>query len=84
MSGAACLFVILGLELAAMDFGDASEQRNDPLRMIAAVTAGVAFLGFGPGIHIEREGPQHLHRDVVVARGGNRPRMCCWANALVG
>ena len=29
-----------------MDFG-AGEQRNDPLRMIEAVTAGVAFLAAG-------------------------------------
>ena len=43
---AACLFVIIGRELAALDFGD-GEQRNDPLRMIEAVTAGVAFLAAG-------------------------------------
>ncbi|KUF12074.1 MgtC/SapB family protein [Pseudoponticoccus marisrubri] len=43
---AACLFVIIGRELAAMDFGE-NEQRNDPLRMIEAVTAGVAFLAAG-------------------------------------
>ena len=30
-----------------MDFGGSSEQRNDPLRMIEAVTAGVAFLAAG-------------------------------------
>ena len=47
VSVAACLFVLLGLELAAMDFGGSSEQRNDPLRMIEAVTAGVAFLAAG-------------------------------------
>ena len=46
VSVAACLFVILGRELAAMDFGS-GEQRNDPLRMIEAVTAGVAFLAAG-------------------------------------
>ncbi|MCA0961928.1 MgtC/SapB family protein [Salipiger bermudensis] len=46
VSVAACLFVILGLELASMEFGG-SEQRNDPLRMIEAVTAGVAFLAAG-------------------------------------
>ncbi len=46
VSVAACLFVLLGRELAAMDFG-AGEQRNDPLRMIEAVTAGVAFLAAG-------------------------------------
>lgn len=46
VSVAACLFVILGRELAALDFGD-GEQRNDPIRMIEAVTAGVAFLAAG-------------------------------------
>ena len=46
VSVAACLFVIIGRELAAMDFGD-SAQRNDPIRMIEAVTAGVAFLAAG-------------------------------------
>jgi len=43
---AACLFVVLGREIAALDFG-AEAQRNDPLRMIEAVTAGVAFLAAG-------------------------------------
>lgn len=45
---AACLFVIIGRELAALDFGGGNnEQRNDPIRMIEAVTAGVAFLAAG-------------------------------------
>ncbi|BBU55508.1 magnesium transporter MgtC [Mameliella alba] len=44
---AACLFVLIGRELSALDFGGAGEQRNDPLRMIEAVTAGVAFLAAG-------------------------------------
>lgn len=44
---AACLFVIIGLELASLQFGDGNEQTNDPLRMIEAVTAGVAFLAAG-------------------------------------
>ncbi|WP_397544677.1 MgtC/SapB family protein [Roseovarius salis] len=47
VSVAACLFVIIGRELAAMDFGGDTEQRNDPIRMIEAVTAGVAFLAAG-------------------------------------
>lgn len=47
VSVAACLFVIIGRELAAMDFGGNAEQRNDPIRMIEAVTAGVAFLAAG-------------------------------------
>ena len=46
VSVAACLFVVLGREIAALDFG-AEAQRNDPLRMIEAVTAGVAFLAAG-------------------------------------
>ncbi|MWD28729.1 MgtC/SapB family protein [Aquicoccus sp. SCR17] len=44
---AACLFVILGMEISHLDFGGNGEQRNDPLRMIEAVTAGVAFLAAG-------------------------------------
>jgi len=47
VSVAACLFVILGLEISNLDFGSSGEQRNDPLRMIEAVTAGVAFLAAG-------------------------------------
>ncbi len=44
---AACLFVIVGLELAELEFGDAGSKRADPLRLIEAVTAGVAFLAAG-------------------------------------
>ncbi|WP_146587573.1 MgtC/SapB family protein [Puniceibacterium confluentis] len=47
VSVAACLFVIIGQELSALQFGADGEQRNDPLRMIEAVTAGVAFLAAG-------------------------------------
>jgi len=47
VSVAACLFVIIGRELAALDFGGQGQQRNDPIRMIEAVTAGVAFLAAG-------------------------------------
>lgn len=47
VSVAACLFVILGRELSALDFNGQGEQRHDPLRMIEAVTAGVAFLAAG-------------------------------------
>lgn len=47
VSVAACLFVILGMEISSLDFGASGEQRNDPLRMIEAVTAGVAFLAAG-------------------------------------
>ncbi|MDQ2093522.1 MgtC/SapB family protein [Rhodalgimonas zhirmunskyi] len=44
---AACLFVLVGQELSSIPFGNAGEQRHDPLRMIEAVTAGVAFLAAG-------------------------------------
>ncbi|MFW2542167.1 MgtC/SapB family protein [Primorskyibacter sp. 2E107] len=44
---AACLFVLVGQELSAISFGDSGEQHHDPLRMIEAVTAGVAFLAAG-------------------------------------
>ncbi|WP_121632208.1 MgtC/SapB family protein [Tropicibacter alexandrii] len=47
VSVAACLFVLVGRELSALDFGSSGEQRHDPLRMIEAVTAGVAFLAAG-------------------------------------
>lgn len=48
VSLAACLYVIVGRELAAIDFTDGSGQlRVDPLRLIEAVTAGVAFLVAG-------------------------------------
>ena len=44
---AACLFVLVGQELSSIEFGNTGEQRHDPLRMIEAVTAGVAFLAAG-------------------------------------
>lgn len=47
VSLAACLYVIVGRELSMMDFGQAGEMRVDPIRLIEAVTAGVAFLVAG-------------------------------------
>ena len=47
VSVAACLFVLRGQELSRLDFGGSGGQQNDPLRMIEAVTAGVAFLAAG-------------------------------------
>ena len=48
VSLAACLYVIVGRELAAIDFTSGQgEMRVDPLRLIGAVTAGVAFLVAG-------------------------------------
>ncbi|TDL79831.1 MgtC/SapB family protein [Palleronia sediminis] len=47
VSIAACLFTLVGLELAQLDFGGDEVKRVDPLRLIEAVTAGVAFLAAG-------------------------------------
>lgn len=44
---AACLFILVSQNLATMDFGARDAMRVDPLRLIEAVTAGVAFLGAG-------------------------------------
>ena len=44
---AACLFVLVGLELTELEFGDTGTISSDPLRLIDAVTAGVAFLAAG-------------------------------------
>ncbi len=47
VSIAACLFVIVGIELSELEFGTGNNQQHDPLRLIKAVTAGVAFLAAG-------------------------------------
>lgn len=47
VSLAACLFIVVSQQLAAMPFGDSDALRVDPLRLIEAVTAGVAFLAAG-------------------------------------
>ncbi|MFD2738479.1 MgtC/SapB family protein [Sulfitobacter aestuarii] len=44
---AACLFIIIGQELGSLEFGNGDQMRFDPLRLIEAVTAGVAFLAAG-------------------------------------
>lgn len=44
---AACLFVIVGQELATLEFDSDDVKRIDPLRLIEAVTSGVAFLAAG-------------------------------------
>lgn len=44
---AAALFVMLGQEVTHLDFGGTDDMRIDPLRLIEAVTAGVAFLAAG-------------------------------------
>lgn len=47
VSLAACLFVLTGLEITQLEFGEGDVLRVDPLRLIEAVTAGVAFLAAG-------------------------------------
>jgi putative Mg2+ transporter-C (MgtC) family protein len=47
VSLAACLFVVTGQELSRLSFGADEVLRVDPLRLIEAVTAGVAFLAAG-------------------------------------
>lgn len=47
VSMAACLFIIVGQQLAQVPFGAEDALRVDPLRLIEAVTAGVAFLAAG-------------------------------------
>ncbi|RKT30795.1 putative Mg2+ transporter-C (MgtC) family protein [Roseovarius halotolerans] len=47
VSIAACLFIIVSQQLAHLPFGDKDALRVDPLRLIEAVTAGVAFLAAG-------------------------------------
>lgn len=47
VSIAACLFTIVGLEISTLEFGGADDKRIDPLRLIEATTAGVAFLAAG-------------------------------------
>ena len=48
VSMAACTFIIVSQQLAALDFGMGGDNmRVDPLRLIEAVTAGVAFLAAG-------------------------------------
>lgn len=44
---AACVFTLLGFELATITIESSERLRVDPLRLIEAVTAGVAFLAAG-------------------------------------
>lgn len=47
VSLAACLLFVVGSEIALVDFGTVGEMQVDPLRLIEATTAGVAFLVAG-------------------------------------
>lgn len=47
VSMAACLFILVSQQLATLSFGAEDALRVDPLRLIEAVTAGVAFLAAG-------------------------------------
>jgi len=44
---AACLFTLLGSELLQIEATSSASIRTDPMRVIEAVTAGVAFLAAG-------------------------------------
>lgn len=44
---AACLFTLLTFELVELEFGSPQTLRTDPIRLIEAITAGVAFLAAG-------------------------------------
>lgn len=44
---ASCLFTLIAAEIMARDYTGASGLQTDPLRLIEAVTAGVAFLAAG-------------------------------------
>ncbi|MGR3565188.1 MAG: MgtC/SapB family protein [Heliomarina sp.] len=47
VSIAACLFILVSQHLGSLPFGVGNEVQIDPLRLIEAVTAGVAFLAAG-------------------------------------
>jgi putative Mg2+ transporter-C (MgtC) family protein len=47
VSFAACLFIVTGQELTRLSFGEGEVIQVDPLRLIEAVTAGIAFLAAG-------------------------------------
>jgi len=44
---AACLFIVVSQQLAQLSFGVKDNIKVDPLRLVEAVTAGVAFLAAG-------------------------------------
>lgn len=44
---ASCLFLLISQELAALSLGGDADKQVDPLRLVEAVTAGVAFLSAG-------------------------------------
>ena len=44
---AACLFILVSQQLVLLPFGPAETIKVDPLRLVEAVTAGVAFLAAG-------------------------------------
>lgn len=47
VSMAACLFILVSQEMVTLPFGSEDSKRVDPLRLVEAVTAGVAFLAAG-------------------------------------
>lgn len=47
ISVAACLFILVSQQLGGLSFGGDTSLQVDPLRLVEAVTAGVAFLAAG-------------------------------------
>lgn len=47
VSLASCLFAIIALDLIALETEDASRISADPIKLIGAITSGVAFLAAG-------------------------------------
>ena len=47
VSVAACIFVLIAIEMIHAFGGDSDRTQLDPIRVVEAVTAGVAFLGAG-------------------------------------
>lgn len=50
---ASCLFAILALEMVQLDLLETEHVQADPIRLIEAVTAGVAFLAAGSIINAQ-------------------------------
>ena len=70
---AAATFAILTIEIVHAPMFVEDSTQFDPLRVVEAVTAGVAFLGRRPGYLQARRGARPDHRGRHVDGGGHRP-----------
>lgn len=89
ISLAACLFTLLAFELAANPMGAGDALRIDPLRLIEAVTSGVAFLAAGTILfnkgkvrNLTTGAGMWLAGAVGLACGLGRPTLAAMAVAL--